>query len=203
MSYRPISLISCLSKLFEIINTKTLTKWAEDNEIIPPEQNGFREHRSCDDSLFEMAQLAMQNLNRGRKLAAVFFDIEKAFDKVWHGGLLHRLIVSNCPVLLVRWISSYLQNRKIKVKIGNNISGTISANYGVPQGSPISPLLFIIFFSHFQDLTHKRKRYRSMYADDLAISESVKADIHSYSTALTTLGGQCQVVLIRSKRKPA
>ena len=123
-----------------------------------------------------MAQLAMQNLNQGRKLAAVLFDIEKAFDKVWHGGLIHSLIVRNCPGLLVCWINSYLQNRKIKVKIGNNISGTITANYGVPQGSPISPLLFIIFFNNFKDITKDKERHRSMYADDLAISASGKAD---------------------------
>ena len=58
--------------------------------------------------------------------------------------------------------------------------GTIIANYGVPQGSPISPLLFIIFFSLFDDLTHKHERYRSMYTDDLAISASGKADKHSH-----------------------
>ena len=177
-SYRPISLISCLSKIMESILARRLRDWAEDNGILPPEQNGFRKNRSCNDSLFELTQLAMQTTNRHKQyLGTVFFDIEKAFDKVWHGGLRHILLRKNAPVLLVRWISSYLTDRTLQVRIRNNTSRTIHVNYGVPQGSPISPLLFIIFLNNFR--TPEPRSYRSLYADDLHISASGNGSINT------------------------
>ena len=87
-SYRPISLLCCLSKVFEAIMTKRLMSWAENTDQLPTEQSGFRKHHSTNDKLFELTQA----------VGAVFLDIEKAFDRVWHNGLRYELLHMNAPV---------------------------------------------------------------------------------------------------------
>ena len=86
-SYRPISLLCCLSKVFEAIMTKRLMSWAENTGQLPTEQSGFRKHHSTNDKLFELTQAVCQAQRLSKRVGAVFLDIEKAFDRVWHNGL--------------------------------------------------------------------------------------------------------------------
>ena len=85
-SYRPISLLCCLSKVFEAIMTKRLMSWAENTDQLPTEQSGFRKHHSTNDKLFELTQAVCQAQRLSTRVGAVFLDIEKAFDRVWHNG---------------------------------------------------------------------------------------------------------------------
>ena len=102
---------------------------------------------------------------------AIFLDIEKAFDRVWHNGFRYELLQMNAPALLLRWISSFLRNRTVKVRILGHTSKEIAINYGVHQGSPISPLFFLLCMSKLHKLPNTR---RSLFADDLMIySESL------------------------------
>ena len=87
-----------------------------------------------------------------RPVGAIFLDIEKAFDRVWHNGLRYELLHMNSPVLLLRWISSFLRDRRVKVSILGHTSREIAINYGVPQGSPISPLLSLLYMSKLPKL---------------------------------------------------
>ena len=86
-SYRPISLLCCLSKVFEAIMTKRLMSWAENTDQLPIEQSGFRKHHSTNYKLFELTQAVCQAQRLSKRVGAVFLDIEKAFDRVWHNGL--------------------------------------------------------------------------------------------------------------------
>ena len=85
-SYRPISLLCCLSKVFEAIMTKRLMSWAENTDQLPTEQSGFRKYHSTNDKLFELTQAVCQAQRLSTRVGAVFLDIEKAFGRVWHNG---------------------------------------------------------------------------------------------------------------------
>ena len=116
-SYRLISLLCCLSKVFEAITNKRSMSWAENTDKLPTEQSWFRKHHLTNDKLFELTQAVCQAQRLSRRVGAKFLDIEKAFDRVWHNGLRHELLHMNAPALLLRWISSFLRDRTVKVRI--------------------------------------------------------------------------------------
>ena len=138
-----------LSKVFEAIITKWLMRWAENTDKLPTEQSGFRKHHSTNDKLFELTQAVCQAHRLSRRVGAIFPDIEKAFDKVWHNGLRCELLHMNAPALLLRWISSFLRERIVKVRILGHTSREITINYGVSQTIPKEALsaLFSSFFT--------------------------------------------------------
>ena len=86
-SYSPISILCCLSKVFKAIMTKWLMGWAENTDNLPTEQNGFRKHHSTNDKLFELTQAVCQAHRLPGRVCAIFLDIEKAFERVWHNDL--------------------------------------------------------------------------------------------------------------------
>ena len=160
-NYRPISLISNLSKILEKIITTQLYNWAETNNIINKEQSGFRRPESTTDKLFQLTQTISQAKNQRRPSAAIFLDVEKAFGKVWHDGLIHKLLFLNTPLHLLRYINNYISNRSMFFAINNIKSPHITLNHGVPQGSSISPILFILYVSGLPSPTHDYKVHRS------------------------------------------
>ena len=86
-SYRPISLLSAIMKLFERVIEKRLGKHLEDNGFFSKYQSGFRKSKSTNDHLFRLSQTIMESFNRGEHVIAAFLEVEKAFDNVWHNGL--------------------------------------------------------------------------------------------------------------------
>ena len=90
-SYRPISLLSAIMKLFERVIEKRLRKHLEDNGFFSKYQSGFRTSKSTNDHLFRLSQTIMESFNRGEHVTAVFLDVEKAFDNVWHNGLRYKI----------------------------------------------------------------------------------------------------------------
>ena len=181
-SYRPISLLCCLGKVFEAIMTKRLMSWAENTDKLPTEESGFRKHHSANDKLFELIQAVCQ---AQRRVGAIFLDIEKAFNRVWHNDLRYELLHMNAPALLLRWISSFLRDRTVKVRILGHTSREIAINYGVPQGSSISPLLFLLYMSKLPNLLPNTRR--SLFADDFMIySESSITRSHLIQSNLQT-----------------
>ena len=164
--YRPISLLCCLSKVFEAIMTKRLMSWAENTDKLPTEQSWFRKHHSTNDKLFELTQAVCQAQRLSRRVGDIL-DIEKALDRVWRNGLRYELLHMNAPALLLRWISSFLRDRTVKVRILGHTSREIAINCGIPQGSPISPLLFLLYMSKLPKLLPDTRR--SLFADDFMI----------------------------------
>ena len=165
--------------------TKRLMSWAENSDQLPTEQSVFRKHHSTNDKLFELTQAVCQAQRLSTRVGAVFLDIEKAFDRVRHNGLRYELLHMNAHALLLRWISSFLRDRTVKVRILGYTSREIAINYGVPQGSPISPLLFLLYLSKLPKLVPNTRR--SLFADDFMIyAESSIADSHLIQSNLQT-----------------
>ena len=141
-SYRPISLMSSIMKLFERVIEQRLRCYLEDIGFINKYQSGFRQAKSTDDHLFRLSQSVMESFNRREHVVAEFLDVEKAFDNVWHNGLRYKIFMLDLPTKMTRWLSDFLVGRVIQVNVNGFLSDKISPIAGVPQGSVLSPLLF-------------------------------------------------------------
>ena len=114
----------------------------EDIGLINRYQSGFRQNKSTDDHLFRLSQSVMESFNRREHVVAVFLDVEKAFDNVWHNGLRYKIFMLDLPTKMTRWFSDFLVGRVIQANVNGFLSDQISIFAGVPQGSVLSPLPF-------------------------------------------------------------
>ncbi|GFW16687.1 probable RNA-directed DNA polymerase from transposon X-element [Trichonephila clavipes] len=165
-SHRHISLLPILSKLAEKIISTRLNDFLEINKILIPEQHGFRPRLSTTHQLLRVVEYIKEGNSMGQCTAAVFLDIQKAFDRVWHTGLLFKLINYNIPTPLILLLNSYISNRSFTVKINRTYSQTRSISAGVAQGSILGPVLFNLYVN---DILKSTKTMLCMYADDTAI----------------------------------
>lgn len=170
-SYRPISLLSCLGKVLESAILTRLKEAVEDADVLPPEQHGFRHGHSTTHQLARVVTQVMKGFNRGETTAAIFLDVEKAFDKVWHERLLIKLVRMQLPLPLVQLIGSYLHNRTFQVQVGAELSMKTPLRAGVPQGSPLSPLLYSLYTA---DIPTRDKITTALYADDTLLLSAAK-----------------------------
>jgi hypothetical protein len=140
LSYRPISLLNIAGKVFEKILSTRLKNFLEINNLLPPEQFGFRSERSTINPILEFHTDTTRHANLKEHTLAVFLDIERAFDRVWHDGLVQKLIKIPINPNFIQLIDSFLSNRTCSVKIQNIKSHPIAHQAGVPQGSILSLL---------------------------------------------------------------
>lgn len=173
-NYRPISSTSCLMKLFERIIASRLRKFMHQNKILIKYQSGFRNERQTKDNLMFLTQKSMENLQRKRKAICILFDIKQAFDKVWHLGLIQKLINHNLPVYLIVWFYEFLTKRTFNVKINGVVSQRVDIGCGVPQGAVLSPILFSLYINDIPLNTSPNNKYSFLFADDLAYLHLVK-----------------------------
>lgn len=165
-SYRPISLLGLIPKLFEKIINLKLNAFNMAHNIIPVNQFGFRQGKSTVHALDFISSTIKLNLENQLSTGVITLDIEKAFDRVWHDGLIAKMIKLNYPPYLTRIVDAFLRNRSFKVKIGQSLSAPKHIPFGVPQGSALSPGLFNIYIS---DLPNPPNCNIGLYADDTVI----------------------------------
>ncbi len=164
-SYRPITLAPVLSKLLEKLINDRLLNFALANNIIQPHQTAFLPRRGTENNILRLVQGVANNFNKNRYTLILSTDLKQAFDRAWHAGLLATLS-SYVPHNFLILIKAFLSNRKLHFKIDNTVSDWhLTPNRGVPQGSPLSPLLFNIIMSSAPQINTKTIGTYN-YADD-------------------------------------
>lgn len=169
-NYRPISLLSVFSKLYEKLMKSRLVSFLSKHNFLSDHQFGFREGRGCEQALEAFLDRVSQDLNDGKTVAALFLDVCKAFDTVNHDLLLRKIYAIGVRGHVFDWFCSYLSERQQCVRIGSELSGFQCVESGVPQGSILGPILFIIYMNDIHDMG--LKGFPTTYADDLAITYS-------------------------------
>lgn len=155
-----------MGKVCELVILQRLSNSVEANNTIPDEQFGFRQHHSTDHQVLRVVEYATEGFNRKQSTGAIFLDVSKAFDKVWHEGLLYKIAHANIPIGLCRLTASFLKQRRFRIKLDQTKSTLRPATAGVPQGSTLSPLLFSLFI---HDIPRTRNTELALYADDTAV----------------------------------
>ena len=179
-NYRPIYLLPICSKIFERLIYNELLTFFTDNNLISPNQSGFRLGDSCVNQLIAITQKICKAFDDELEVRGVFLDISKAFDKVWYEGLLLKLSLNGISGNLLKLLRDFLYCCKQRVLLNGQNSSWENVNAGVPQGYILGPLLFLIYIN---DLLNGVSSNCKLFVND-ASPFSVVNDIQSSATAL-------------------
>ena len=138
------------------------------------------------DNLFKLTQSLKQNISKKFVTSVIFLDVGKAFDQVWHAGFLHKMKNFRMDQNFLRWIISFLCERTISIKIQDTKSEIFTPKHGVPQQSPLSPVLFIIYVSDISQLEDVQATTFSQFADNIALGLWKKHHYFSTQTSKTS-----------------
>jgi len=177
-NYRPISLLPICSKLFEKIVFKHLYNFLNVNALLTKNQSGFRPADSTINQLISLVNDIHKSFDSRKSLEvrSVFLDISKAFDKVWHEGLLFKLEQNGISGSLLHLFRNYLYNRKQRVVLNGSISQFLDIESGVPQGSVLGPILFLIYINDLENNIISNVKF---FADDTMIYSTVYDPVNS------------------------
>ena len=170
LNYRPISLTSVCCKTMERLICRHITGFLEEHNILSDHQFGFRAGRSTVDQLLLVYEEVSRDVDSGRLVDVILFDYSKAFDVVRHQILLAKLHSIGVQGDILRWVQQFLTNRLMQVSVKGRKSLPRHVTSGVPQGSVLGPLLFLIYINH---IASKLKCRFKIFADDLKIYASV------------------------------
>ncbi|MEW8548517.1 MAG: reverse transcriptase family protein [Candidatus Thiodiazotropha sp.] len=166
INYRPISLLNTIGKVMEKIIHKHIFNFFKQQNVITCLQSGFVPGDSTTNQLVEIYNTFCKALDEGKEVRAIFCDISKAFDRVWHKGLLFKLKNAGINGCLLQWLSSYLSDRKQRVVIPGASSDWAFIQAGVPQGSILGPLLFLLYIN---DIVVNINANVRLFADDTSL----------------------------------
>ena len=172
INYRPVSLTSVPCKILEHIVVSNMMTFFEDNKILCNQQHGFRKGRSCESQLLEFVEEVSVGLEEGITTDVVVMDFAKAFDRVNHSLLTHKLAQYGVQGLVNNWISNFLAERSQCVVVEGERSGPISVRSGVPQGSVLGPCLFLAYINDLPDRVSSVSR---LFADDTLLHRLMKS----------------------------
>ena len=212
-NYMPISLTCILCKVMEHIIASNLTDHLNKHNIIYDLQHGFRQKRSCETQLLQLVEDLGRQLIAGKQIDLVLLDFSKAFDKVNHLKLLFKLSQHGVKGKTLNWIRAFLLGRTQAVVLEGERSAEAPVTSGVPQGSVLGPLLFLLYIN---DLPQDIQSQVRLFADDTAVYLTVSSleDANTLKTDLDTLQewertwdmefnpGKCQVLHVTRSMQP-
>ena len=166
-NYRPVSNLPVLSKLLERAILDQLNHYLDENSLHCPVQSGYRPKHSCETLLVRMTDDILKEMEAGNVVALVLLDLSAAFDTIDHKILIQKLskdfgISGNA----LAWFTDYLANRSFCVKVNQGFSDFLCLLFGVPQGSLLGPILFILYIKHLQRIAARYGLNIQLYADD-------------------------------------
>ena len=170
-NYRPISLLPILAKVFEKIIFKNLYNYLTVNNLLTKNQSGFRPGDSCTNQLLSLVHEIHESFDKGFEVRSIYLDMSKAFDKVWHEGLIFKLEQNGIEGKLLNLFKNYLSNRKQRVVLNGMESKWGDIRAGVPQGSVLGPLLFLIYINDLEDGIKSNVKF---FADDTSLFSIVE-----------------------------
>ena len=166
-NYRPISVINTISKILEKLTAKQLTTYFETHDILSDGQHGFRPGRGTADAILELTKCITENLDRNKHCIGIFLDLAKAFDTVPHDKLITKLERLGVIDVELDWFRSYITGRTQQVKIDSETSESLPCSFGVPQGSTLGPILFLVYINDLCQLQFQGSVLS--YADDTVL----------------------------------
>ena len=190
--YRPVSLTSSVGKMLESIIRDDLQSYLENNNLLCKEQFGFRSGKSCSTQLLQVVNEWSKAIDMGKPVDVIYLDYQKAFDSVPHQRLLIKLKAYGITGTLLTWITNFLTGRSQKVVVNGIQSTPTPVLSGIPQGSVLGPLLFLIYVN---DLPNDICSSLMLFADDTKIyrciqstedAETLQADLNTLSQWSTT-----------------
>ena len=171
-NYRPVSLTAICCKILERIIRNEIVKHLELNNLLSRDQHGFREGRSCLTQLLEVMEIWSSLYDKGLAWDTVYLDFAKAFDRVPHQRLIAKIKAMGIEGSLLNWIKDFLSDRRQRVLLGHSKSNWVPVTSGIPQGSVLGPILFVIFIN---DLPNSISSYIKIFADDTKIFRALRS----------------------------
>ena len=171
--YRPISLLSVVSKLLEKLIHSRISEHLAEHAPISDAQWGFQKGKCTVTALLSTTHDWLMQIHQRKDIYCVFFDLQKAFDSVPHRRLMERLAAVDLNPLLLSWLHSYLSEREQHVVMNGKHSRSVRVLSGVPQGSVLGPLLFLIYVTSITSIQLSESTKFSLYADDMLIYKPI------------------------------
>ena len=189
-NYRPIAKLSCIPKLFESIVYDSL--YFECKPLFSDIQHGFVRGRSTTTNLTEFTSRTLNSMEAGNEFDCITTDFSKAFDRVSHKIIIFKLRALGFPPQLLLWVASYLKERRYQVLFRSSISAPFLATSGVPQGSHLGPIFFILSINDVEHMIKHSSIY--VYADDMKICRqiSTRTDTDLLQTDLNHFAIWCE-----------
>ena len=171
-SYRVIALMQTFSKIAERIINQRLIKFAKKNGLYSIRQTGSLPQRATFDAGIALKHWVEEAQAAGLKASTMFLDIKGGFDNVDHMTLKDRLESRNAPCYMVKWIANFISYRQCAMVFPGSPRKMVKVNTGIPQGSPLSPILFVIYVKPLHECPNPTNMFISSYVDDIQVTVS-------------------------------